>query len=227
MPDRTIAVGDIHGCDRALAAILEAVDPQAGDTIVALGDYIDRGEASRQVIERLLSLSKRCTLVPLLGNHEIMMLRSLEDAVEMPFWLAYGGAETLYSYGAMLDRLPEEHLDFVRNCRRYHETETHLFVHAGYSPMLALEETPETVLFWDHLNTRTPVRHVSGKRAIVGHTPQTSGEILDLGHLLCIDTFCFGGAWLTAVDVESGTVWQANNKGELRADAPTVPKWKR
>jgi serine/threonine protein phosphatase 1 len=227
MPNRTIAVGDIHGCDRALAALLSAIDPQSTDTVVTLGDYVDRGPASRQVIERLIELSKRCTLIPLYGNHEAMLLRALEDPIEMPFWLAYGGAETLFSYGTMLDGVPAEHLDFVRGCRRHHQTDTHLFVHAGYSPALALEETPDNVLFWDHINARPPAPHVSGKRAVVGHTPQLTGEILDAGHLLCIDTFCFGGGWLTALDVESGTVWQANNAGEMRSDAATVAKWER
>ena len=57
---------------------------------------------------------------------------------------------------------------------------------------------------------------MSGKKAVVGHTPDKSGEIFDIGHLICIDTFCYGGAWLTAVDVENGTTWQANDEGELR-----------
>ena len=55
-----------------------------------------------------------------------------------------------------------------------------------------------------------------GKTAIVGHTPQGTGEILDLGYLICIDTYCVGGGWLTALDVESGRVWQANREGRLR-----------
>ena len=65
-----------------------------------------------------------------------------------------------------------------------------------------------------HPDTARP--HVSGKTAVVGHTPQRGGEVLDLGFLKCIDTFCNGGRWLTALDVTSGRVWQANNRGELR-----------
>jgi serine/threonine protein phosphatase 1 len=63
--------------------------------------------------------------------------------------------------------------------------------------------------------------HYSGKVAIVGHTPQRSGEILDLGFLKCIDTNCYAGKWLTALDVHSGQVWQANQKGELRCTLTT------
>jgi serine/threonine protein phosphatase 1 len=62
-----------------------------------------------------------------------------------------------------------------------------------------------------------PGRHCSGKTAVVGHTPQVTGEILDLGYLVCIDTYCVGGGWLTALDVDSGQVWQANRAGELRS----------
>jgi serine/threonine protein phosphatase 1 len=64
--------------------------------------------------------------------------------------------------------------------------------------------------------------HISGNdegqfsTAIVGHTPQRTGEILDAGHLICIDTFCYGGGWLTALDTTSGQVWQTTNRGDLR-----------
>jgi len=61
-----------------------------------------------------------------------------------------------------------------------------------------------------------PASHCSGKTAIVGHTPQRSGEVLDGGHVLCIDTYCFGSGWLTAFDVDSGQLWQADKHGKLR-----------
>jgi serine/threonine protein phosphatase 1 len=63
-----------------------------------------------------------------------------------------------------------------------------------------------------------PARHCSGKVAVVGHTPQKSGEVLDLGYLKCIDTFCHGGGWLTALEVGTGKVWQANRAGEVREE---------
>ena len=75
---------------------------------------------------------------------------------------------------------------------------------------------PTETLLWESLKVRQPGPHCSGKTAIVGHTSQKSGEILDLGHLKCIDTRCYGEGWLTAMDVESGQVWQADKNGRLR-----------
>jgi serine/threonine protein phosphatase 1 len=66
------------------------------------------------------------------------------------------------------------------------------------------------------LDDEMPGPHASWKVAVVGHTPQKNGEILNLGHLVCIDTYCHGGSWLTALDVGSGRYWQANEKGEVR-----------
>jgi len=66
------------------------------------------------------------------------------------------------------------------------------------------------------LRDMTPGPHESGKTVIVGHTSQKSGEVLDLGHLKCIDTFCHGGGWLTALEVGTEGVWQADRAGELR-----------
>ena len=91
-----------------------------------------------------------------------------------------------------------------------------LFVPAGYLADLPLERQPGAVLRRQSLDTERPGPHVSGKVAVVGHTPQKNGEILDLGHLLCIDTNCHGGGWLTALDVGSGHWSQANQKGEVR-----------
>jgi serine/threonine protein phosphatase 1 len=221
---RTIAIGDIHGCVQALDAIVEAIQPTRDDRLVLLGDYVDRGPDSRAVIDRLLELDSRCQMVPLLGNHELMLLRSRESAAERRFWLQFGGRETLDSYGGRLDGIPRSHLDFfLRSCRLGFETESQIYVHANYEPGLELADQPESVLLWTHLTLVVPPPHRSGKMVVVGHTPQLSGEILDLGHLLCIDTFCVGGGWLTAVDVASRAVWQADHRGQLRpaGAAPT------
>jgi serine/threonine protein phosphatase 1 len=79
---RTIAIGDIHGCSDALASILLAIDPKPSDTIICLGDYVDKGHDSKGVLELLIELSGRCRLVPILGNHEEQMLRAREDKAE-------------------------------------------------------------------------------------------------------------------------------------------------
>ena len=62
----------------------------------------------------------------------------------------------------------------------------------------------------------TPGPHESGKTVIVGNSSQKTGEILDLGHLKCIDTFCYGGGWLTALHMGTGEVWQADREGTMR-----------
>ena len=61
-----------------------------------------------------------------------------------------------------------------------------------------------------------PAPHVSGKTAIVGHTSQKTGEVLDFGYLTCIDTYCYGGGWLTAFDATSGRFWQFDQQGKSR-----------
>ena len=213
---RTIAIGDIHGCSQALEAVLRAVEPQPDDTIVALGDYIDRGSDSRGVIERMLKLERECRLAPLMGNHEVMLLDSLDRGVADSAWLLYGGKETLLSYGGRLEDIPESHRSFLKRLLSSFETETHFFVHANYQYDMPLADQPDYLLYWEHLDLSPPRPHDGGKRAIVGHTSQKSCEILDLGHVVCIDTFCHGGGWLTALDVDSGQIWQADRFGYLR-----------
>ena len=91
MPQRVIAIGDIHGCAEALRSIVNIIEPQADDTIITLGDCVDRGPASKQVIEELLQLKERCHLVALLGNHEEMMLNFLDGKPQPDDWLEVGG----------------------------------------------------------------------------------------------------------------------------------------
>ena len=212
---RVIAIGDIHGCAGAFRVASERLPPASADCIVTLGDYVDRGPDSRQVIDILLKLRHRCRLVPLMGNHDKMLLgvhAGKEYMLEN--WLDLGGAATLKSFACeTVAGIPEHSIAFLQGCRRWHETHRHLFVHANYLSNLPLEEQPLYVLRWESLKTRCPPPHYSGKTAVVGHTAQKGGEILDLGHLKCIDTYCYGGGWLTALDVYSGQLWQADQQG--------------
>lgn len=224
MAGRTIAIGDIHGCSAALGALIEAVAPGPEDTVVTLGDYINRGPDTRGVLDRLIALAGRCRLVPLLGNHEEMLLDALADITNLRRWLTCGGADTLRSYGwtrggprrALADWVPEPHRKVLAGCRPYHETTTQLFVHAGYVPELPMNQQPGLALRWRVTDTRTAAPHHSGKVAVVGHTPQRAGEVLDLGFLVCIDTNCVRGGWLTALDTTTGRIWQADRTGRLR-----------
>lgn len=213
---RLIAVGDIHGYPAALRAVLEAIGPRANDTIVMLGDYVDRGPDSRGVLDTLIELAGRCQLVPLLGNHDQLFLQVCEGQDDSFIdWLAFGGGATLDSYGGKLRNVPAEHLDFLRSCLRFHETAEYFFVHANYLADRPLAEQSDEVLLWESLRSRVPGPHRSGKTAVVGHTAQKDGTgILDLGHLVCIDTWIYGEGWLTAMDVETREVWLADQDGE-------------
>lgn len=214
---RTIAIGDIHGCSLALSALLRLIDPQPDDTVVTLGDYVDRGIDSKGVIDQLISLGDRCHLVPLLGNHEEMMLGAREGRSDFGFWMNCGGITCLDSYGSTgrIELIPGHHFAFLESCRISFETAHHLFLHANYQPDVPIKDQDLHTLRWLSLRDHVPPsRHCSGKTVIVGHTPQP--EILDLGYLKCIDTNCCKGGWLTALDVDSGQVWQVDEKGNVR-----------
>lgn len=212
---RTIAVGDIHGCVKALQSLLDVLQPQSDDVLVFLGDYVDRGPDSKGVIDLLLELRTQCNTKFLLGNHEIMFRGALAG-LPAHWWLSAGGSQTVTSYGGLLSNVSPQHIEFLYECLPSFETENHFFVHANYLPELPLDEQPEEVLYWEHLFNRMPPPHFSGKHAICGHTPQPYGNIGYYQHLTCLDTCCFGGYWLSALDVDTGEVWQVSSEGHFR-----------
>ncbi len=212
---RILAIGDLHGCLTALRTLADQVVFQPEDTVITLGDYVDRGPDSKGVIDFLIDLRQRCHLIPLGGNHELMMLDARKAAFSISGWLMVGGAETVESYGSSLSDVPEEHWDFIKSSKAFHETEAHFFVHANAHPKRPLEKQNEDDLFWRPFGNPTP--HVSGKTMICGHSSQRSGLPKNVGHAICIDTFVYGdGGWLTCLDVDSGKYWQANQQGEHR-----------
>jgi serine/threonine protein phosphatase 1 len=214
---RTIAIGDIHGCATAFERLLSEIQPTNKDTVIGLGDYVDRGMESSKVIDILIDLVSKTRLVPLIGNHELMMYHGLYgEKNDLEFWYQHGGNATIASYGGRAENIPQHHLTFLSHCIRFYETDSHFFVHANYDPGLPLDGQPDEVIFWKHLKVAIPPAHSNGKIAVVGHTPQPNGEVVNHGHVLAIDTYCYGDQWLTALDVESGKIWQANNRGDLR-----------
>ncbi len=215
---RVIAIGDIHGCSIALATLLETVRPRPADTFIVLGDVIDYGPDSRGVLEQLKSLPRRTQLILLTGNHEELLFGVLDQNRDVESWTRHGGDRTLASFGVDRPRdLPAEDIAFLRTAQPHHETDTHTFVHAGYYANQPLTATPSSALFWEPLDPSRAWPHYSGKRFIVGHTPQPSGEVLDLGFVVCIDTDCSRGNWLTALDTTTGRVWQSSQRGGLRS----------
>ena len=218
---RTFAIGDVHGCSLPLRTLLAEIAPQPDDTLVMLGDYVDRGPDTRGVIDMLLAWRKKCKLVTLMGNHEQMMLAGIEQPSEWRFWMQFGGRQTLASYGEATGDVPDEHWVFLRSCLPYFEQEQRFFVHANYEPRVALDRQTDHFRYWLHVEA-PPRPHISGKRAYVGHTAQRSGEVLVYENLVCIDTYCHGGGWLTALNVDSDEYWQANRNGHLRHNGPKV-----
>lgn len=219
MADRLIAIGDIHGCKSALETLLEAIQPGPDDLVVTLGDYVDRGPDSRGVVDTLVELGTRTRLVGILGNHEEMMLEVMQRGAPHHQWLKFGGVDTLESYhfDGDLEFLSDEHQRFFDSLGDFFELEDYFFTHAAYDPTIPLEQQPSYMLRWYHLTEGVPPPHFNGKTAIVGHTANREGEIIDVGHLICLDTYCYGGGWLTAMDLATRQVWQANQFGELRA----------
>ena len=212
---RTLAIGDIHGCLTALETLLRAVDAGPDDLIIALGDYVDRGPDSRGVLELMISLWWQERLVAIRGNHDAMMCGARGDRSAQAMWRALGGDATLQSYGGSLDGVPPAHWDFLEHaCVNYYETATHIYVHAGLWPDLPLDEQPEFVLFYERFVDPAP--HQSGKIMICGHTSQKSGLPVNRGHAICLDTKAYADQWLTCLHVESGKLWQANQRGATR-----------
>ncbi len=213
---RLLAIGDIHGCHDPLDELLNWVQPTPEDTLVMLGDYVNRGPNTRGVLERLIALQQQTNLICLRGNHEQLMVAAYRgDRGCKQMWLGVGGVETLASYGVTtstpgtLDDIPAAHWDFLENrLADYHETAHFIFVHAGVLTDMPLEEQPDYALRWDFLPEA--MRHHSGKTVICGHSSQRSGMPKIIPGAACIDTRAHGGGWLTCLDVINGRYWQTN-----------------
>lgn len=159
---RTFVIGDIHGCYDELVALTKNLILKAGmqpkkDRLVFLGDYVDRGLKTRQVIEQLIEWKEKYPHWQMLyGNHEDLMLDALVYKGQIyhsyDLWWMQGGKETAYSYvpenrsayekaiTSVLDSIPAEHLDWLRNLPYYFEDENYFYVHGGVLPETSLEE---------------------------------------------------------------------------------------
>lgn len=217
---RLIALGDIHGCATALHTLLTAIDLRPSDKVVSLGDYVNKGPDTKAVLDTLIELSNWGILVPILGNHELKLLTAKRLGKLQLNREILVDPHTLRSYGKAwrseaLDSIPESHWQFLQNhCLRWFATPKYIFVHSGLQPQQSLFDQTDQRLFWDKLRHAQP--HQSGKIMVCGHTPQRSGYPLNLGHSICLDTAACEGQWLSALDVLTGDIWQANQRGQLR-----------
>ncbi len=221
---RLIAIGDVHGCVHALEMVLAAMQPGPADRLVFLGDVVDQGKESSEVLERIIELRRQHEVVLIRGNHEEMMYAARESEGALRYWERCGGVATLNSYrfGAKLEEIPAAHWDLLDTCVPYYETERFIFTHANYVADVPMAEQPEYTLRWELFDVAKERPHESGKTVIVGHTEQKDAEILDVGFAMCIDTACWKYGWLTAIDVLSRDYWQASRWGILRDESETM-----
>ena len=173
------AIADLHGRYDLLQKALIKIHEHAGDTehkVITLGDYIDRGPESRQVIEHLMLCGNQ--IICLKGNHEDMMVQSIVTPLEPDWWVGNGGGSTLLSYGHpdvkyMSDvsyaYVPEEHIKWMASLPLFYETEKQVFVHAGIPDNnLSLDKQNEEKMMWMLYNP-TDMGGYQGKHVVHGH----------------------------------------------------------
>ena len=168
---RLIAIGDIHGEINNLENLLAELSIKRGDTVVFLGDYIDRGKNSKEVVETLIKLSKKSNCIFLKGNHEQMLIEAFEKRQnnDIENWLLAGGISTVESYGGF-ENIFKLHGDFFFFFISYYMTPEFLFVHAGMKPEYPVEKQKEDDLFWirdEFIYAKINLP----QRIIFGHTP--------------------------------------------------------
>jgi serine/threonine protein phosphatase 1 len=177
----TFVIPDIHGrYDLLCDGLAEIAARAAGKTsvIVAIGDYVDKGPDSREVIDRLLSgVGEGFSLVALKGNHDAMMVDALRDPAKMAAWIAKGGDAALASYGGDPTAVPQTHIDWLDGLRLMHIDAHRLYVHAGVDPELPLDRQSEETLLWK----RYPTGYAAGfanLHVVHGHDNDPEGPLL-------------------------------------------------
>lgn len=136
MNNRLFSIGDIHGCFNSFQELIESkIDLQLNDKLILLGDYIDRGSQSKEVVEYIIHLqNKGYDVIPLMGNHEKMLLDAFVNKESLPLWIHNGGSETLKSFGInSLNELPVPYINFFKGLPYYYSLNEYLFVHAGFN----------------------------------------------------------------------------------------------
>jgi serine/threonine protein phosphatase 1 len=219
---RMYCIGDIHGRADLLSELHEQIrrDSEGFEgtlQVLYLGDYIDRGEQSREVMDILIRQDlEGFEPIHLLGNHEQAMTDFLLDPVAMVGWLSWGGAATLRSYGIqfgllksrqelitvrdrLADELPQAHLEFLESCLRFWSGGSYYFVHAGIRPGVALEKQA----FEDQLWIRDEFTSSSANHgAIIVHGHTISEQVELLPNRIGVDTGAYQSGVLSALVLE-------------------------
>lgn len=244
---RVYAVGDVHGRLDLLDQLLARIEAdrerrvRAKTVIVFLGDLIDRGPASAEVIERLRTYApKGARPVFLSGNHEEVLLRLLRgESRHLRDWLRFGGAECARSYGIdplslkrldpkravriLRDKIPGSHRAFLESFVDTFRLGSYLFVHAGIRPGVQLAEQSQTDLRW----IREPFLDDDSDHGFVvvhGHTIAEEIQVRD--NRIGLDTGAYHSGVLTALGLEQGERWflQTDPASQARlAPSPGAP----
>jgi serine/threonine protein phosphatase 1 len=236
---RVYAVGDVHGrldlLDDALAQIEADIDGrrQAQNIIVFLGDLIDRGPASADVVERLRTYSRDgVRTVFLIGNHEEVLLRLVRgESRFLRDWLSFGGAQCAASYGVsstalkrmtddqavahLRQKIPEAHRKFLQGFVDTFRIGSYLFVHAGVRPGVPLSEQTQSDLRW----IRGPfLENEDDHGFIVVHGHTIASEVDVRGNRVGIDTGAYRTGVLTAMGLEGRDRWFLQTEPGLAAE---------
>jgi serine/threonine protein phosphatase 1 len=200
--ERVYIIGDIHGCLDMLTKLMDKIDWRSDrDTLIFLGDYIDRGENSKGVVDLMLKLLKTSSHVHcLMGNHEDIFLNFLAG-VDMTTFLSNGGETTLESYlvdGEIL--IPPDHITFFKSLRTWIELDDYYVVHAGLRPGVEIEGQTHEDLIWIR-DSFIFSDYDFGKKVIFGHTPFTKPLVTD--NKIGLDTGAVYGNRLTCLELPS------------------------
>jgi serine/threonine protein phosphatase 1 len=213
---RRIVIGDVHGHYEGLMKLLDAIAPASDDQVYFLGDLIDRGPQSAQVVNFVKDSPYQC----LLGNHEQMLLNILTKRIPTPTvqaWLYSGGQATVASYEEAT--IPHDHLEWFDNLPTYIDLGDIWLVHAGVNPFIPLTEQTANQLCWvrdEFHSIEEP--YFSDKLMIIGHTITFTlpgvppGQLAQGQGWLDIDTGAYHprSGWLTGLDITNNLVYQAN-----------------
>jgi serine/threonine protein phosphatase 1 len=145
----TYVIPDIHGRYDLLTEAFTEITARSGSqaAIVTIGDYVNKGADSKQVIDLMLSVAADgCNLIALKGNHDAMMVEALRDPAKMAAWIAKGGDAALASYGGDPAAVPETHIVWLDRLRLMHVDAHRLYVHAGVDPEVPLDRQSEATL---------------------------------------------------------------------------------
>ncbi|MBN2444084.1 MAG: serine/threonine protein phosphatase [Spirochaetales bacterium] len=198
--DKTYIIGDIHGCLGMLRRLIKKIDWQQDcDALIFLGDYIDRGEDSKGVIDFLIELSRKSDHVRfLMGNHEGLFLDYLENG-ETEAFLFNGGLSTLNSYRHLHKTgIPSDHISFLKSLEIMVELDDYYIVHAGLRPGVGMGEQSLDDILWIR-DKFIFSEHCFGKKVIFGHTPFKNPLVMD--NKIGLDTGAVFGNRLTCLEI--------------------------